>query len=82
MSGVLAIPKTQHWGSNQNYSGGSDLITPGVAPGSAPGGAFAPKNLHLNSLFWAPLAGVQPRWTQGIRSGDGIGEERLIYLLI
>ena len=27
------------------------------------------------------LAGVQPRWIQGIRSVDGFGEERLIYLL-
>ena len=23
-----------------------------------------------------PLAGVQPRWTQGIQSGDGIGEDQ------
>ena len=28
------------------------------------------------------LARVQPRWIQGIRSGDGVGEERLIYLEI
>ena len=27
-------------------------------------------------------AGVQPQWIQGIGSGDGVGEERLIYLLI
>ena len=27
-------------------------------------------------------AGVQPRWIQGIRRVDGVGEERLIYLLI
>ena len=27
-------------------------------------------------------AGVQPQWIQGIQSVDGIGEERLIYLLI
>ena len=27
-------------------------------------------------------AGVQPRCIQGIRSGDGVGKERLIYLLI
>ena len=27
-------------------------------------------------------AGVQPQWIQGIRGGDGVGEERLIYLLI
>ena len=25
------------------------------------------------------IAGVQPRWIQGIRSVDGVGEERLIY---
>ena len=24
-------------------------------------------------------AGVQPRWIQGIRRVDGVGEERLIY---
>ena len=29
------------------------------------GGAFAPKNLPSNSLFRAPLAGVQPWWIQG-----------------
>ena len=28
------------------------------------------------------IAGVQPRWIQGIRSGDGTGEEKLICLLI
>ena len=26
-------------------------------------------------------AGVQPRWIQGIQSGDGIGKEKLIYLI-
>ena len=24
----------------------------------------------------ASLAGVQPRWIQGIRSGDGVGEDQ------
>ena len=27
-------------------------------------------------------AGVQPRWIQGIRRGDRVGEEKLIYLEI
>ena len=27
-------------------------------------------------------AGVQPRWIQGIRRVDGVGVERLVYLLI
>ena len=27
-------------------------------------------------------AGVQPWWIQGIRSRDGVGEEKLIYLEI
>ena len=28
------------------------------------------------------LAGVQPRWIQGIRRVDGVGVERLVYLLM
>ena len=28
------------------------------------------------------IAGVQPQWIQGIRGVDGVGEERLVYLLI
>ena len=27
-------------------------------------------------------AGVQPRWIQGIRRVDGVGVERLVYLLM
>ena len=27
------------------------------------------------------VAGVQPQWIQGIRSGDGVGEEKLVYLI-
>ena len=34
-----------------------------------------------NILNLSNTAGVQPQWIQGIRSGDGVGEERLIYLL-
>ena len=33
--------------------------------------------LHTRSY-----AGVQPRWIQGIRSVDGVGVERLVYLLM
>ena len=29
----------------------------------------------------APLAGVQPQWIQGIRSGDGVGELDTIALI-
>ena len=28
------------------------------------------------SLFRAPLAGVQPQWIQGIRSGDSVSEDQ------
>ena len=28
-----------------------------------------------------PTAGVQPQWIQGLRSGDGVGEEKLVYLI-
>ena len=33
--------------------------------------------LHTRSY-----AGVQPRWIQGIRRVDGVGVERLVYLLM
>ena len=32
--------------------------------------------------FHSNPAGVQPQWTQRIRSGDGVSEEKLIYLEI
>ena len=35
----------------------------------------------LPSMGWHS-AGVQPRWIQGIRRVDGVGVERLVYLLI
>ena len=31
--------------------------------------------LQARILEWV-AAGVQPRWTQGIRSGDGVGEDQ------
>ena len=37
--------------------------------------------LLMKTLVWTP-AGVQPRWIQGIRRVDGVGVERLVYLLI
>ena len=44
---------------------------------------WAPSKQHSTSTFnampWisgAHLAGVQPRWIQGIRSGDGVGEDQ------
>ena len=36
-----------------------------------------PARLHSRSY-----AGVQPRWIQGIRRVDGVGVERLVYLLM
>ena len=50
---------------------------------SRPPGFPIPGILQARTLEWVAIsAGVQPQWIQGIRSGDGIGEERLIYLLI
>ena len=42
------------------------------------------QSLVISSFSFLILvnAGVQPRWIQGIRSEDGVGEERLIRLLI
>ena len=28
-----------------------------------------------NSIYYTKLAGVQPWWIQGIRSGDGVGDQ-------
>ena len=39
-------------------------------------------SLLFNMLSSLVIARVQPWWIQGIRSEDGVGEERLIYLLI
>ena len=36
--------------------------------------SFVVKNLL--SLILSNFAGVQPRWIQGIRSGDGVGEDQ------
>ena len=37
---------------------------------------------HLAYLTYMQSAGVQPRWIQGIRRVDGVGVERLVYLLM
>ena len=39
-------------------------------------------SLLFNMLSSLVIARVQPWWIQGIRRADGVGEERLIYLLI
>ena len=39
------------------------------------------KEAILEQYTEVDYAGVQPRWIQGIRSGDGVGEGKLIYLL-
>ena len=42
--------------------------------GSPPGSPI-PGILQARTLEWV-TAGVQPRWIQGIRSGDGVGEDQ------
>ena len=40
--------------------------------------ALCLSDLFLKSIFhFHCIAGVQPRWIQGIRSGDGVGKENL-----
>ena len=36
----------------------------------------------ITLIFPREIAGVLPRWIQGIQRGDGVGEEKLIYLEI
>ena len=43
---------------------------------------FTLTNLRISQERILKCAGVQPPWIQGIRSRDGIGEEKLIYLEI
>ena len=38
--------------------------------------------IYQLSIYLIFLAGVQPRWIQGIRRVDGVGVERLVYLLM
>ena len=38
--------------------------------------------LYNSSVYSCHLAGVQPRWIQGIRRVDGVGVERLVCLLM
>ena len=42
--------------------------------GSSPG--WETKVLHAAWPEKVKIAGVQPRWIQGIRSGDGVGEDQ------
>ena len=39
-------------------------------------------NLQKEMQITRSDAGVQPRWIQGIRRVDGVGVERLVYLLM
>ena len=43
---------------------------------------FISYKLDAFAFIHSFTAGVQPRWIQGIRRVDGIGVERLVYLLI
>ena len=51
-------------------------------PNCSEGGAIgmmtliAPRGPTFEKPVQAPLARVQPRWIQGIRSGDGVGEDQ------
>ena len=45
--------------------------------------SFSPfSGLYVQFIRNCQTAGVQPRWIQGIRRVDGIGVERLVYLLM
>ena len=55
--------------------------TQGDPRDGSPPGSPVPGILQARTLEWV-AAGVQPRWIQGIRRVDGVGVERLVYLLI
>ena len=82
LSGVLAIPKTQHWGSNQSTPGGVIKSLQGEQQRVLRGEHLLRRSYLRIACSGCHLLVSQPEWNQGNLKGERHRRGKLVYLII